>query len=154
MPFFFDLSSLVPVAERNPFEPVAVPDVEVAKPIGEIEEPLPDESLVSPLIEPTATDIPLAEESLAEEIVSEEIVVEPGPDFGLPIPAHYDFDMMQAMWQDPFRLFVYWQLKENPFDRLRKIFPANEVANFHSVLKLVDETTYISVFFSAAFTNE
>lgn len=142
MPFFFDLSSLVPVAERNPFEPPVVPDVPVAEPIADGEAPPIDESAIV---------LPV-EEALAES--AEATVDEPVVDRGLPIPGHYDFDMMQALWQDPFRLFVYWQTKDNPFDRLRKIFPAHEVGNFHSVLKLVDETTNISSFFSAAFANE
>ncbi|MFN0107667.1 MAG: DUF4912 domain-containing protein [Blastocatellia bacterium] len=142
MPFFFDLSPLAPAAERNPFEPPKVPDVTVAEPMDSTEDPLPDESAIEPL-----TD------SIAEKALPEE-PAEPGPDFGLPIPQHYNFDMMRAMWQDPFRLFVYWQLKDNSFDRLRKIFPANEISNFHSVLKLVDETTNISSLFSAAFANE
>lgn len=120
MPFFFDLSSLVPVVERNPFEPAVVRDE------------IPDEVL-----------------ELEEEIPAEPIV-----DTGLPIPSHYDFDMMQALVQDPFRLFVYWQLKDNPFDRLGRIFPAHEIGNFHTSLKLVDETNNISVFFDASFARE
>ncbi len=144
MPFFFDLSSLVPLVERNPFEPVAVPDAILAKPIGENDEPALDESLIEPSTTATTDAKPLAEV----------VAIAPGPDFGLPIPEHYDFDMMRALCQDPFRLFVYWQLKDSPFDRLQKIFPKSEIGNFHSVLKLVDETTNISVFFNAAFTNE
>lgn len=144
MPFFFDLSSLVPVVDRNPFEPLAVPDAPIAEPIGENEELLLDESAAKPLLEIGTDDAPLAKDTAG---ASE-------PDFGLPIPEHYDFDMMRAMCQDPFRLFVYWQLKDNPFDRLQKIFPPNQIADFHSVLKLIDETTNISVFFNAAFTNE
>ncbi|MDX2044691.1 MAG: DUF4912 domain-containing protein [Acidobacteriota bacterium] len=142
MPFFFDLTSLVPVVERNPFEPPVVPDVPVAEPLGEDEATTVDESVLT---------LPAAEPPVEEaEAVADELVV----DRGLPIPEHYDFDMMRALWQDPFRLFVYWQLKDNPFDRLRQIFPAHEVSNFHSVLKLVDETTNISSFFNAAFTRE
>ncbi|MCG3160677.1 MAG: hypothetical protein JMDDDDMK_01746 [Acidobacteria bacterium] len=116
MPFFFDLSSLIPTVERNPFEPVIVLD------------------------EPPA------------EAVEEAIPAEPIVDTGLPIPSHYDFDMMRAMVQDPFRIFVYWQLKDDPFERLRKIFPAT--GDFHTSLKLVDETNNISVFFDAAFARE
>lgn len=142
MPFFFDLSSLVPVAERNPFEPPAVPDVPITEPIGENEIPNLDESVAALSLEETQTE------------EAEAVVEEPVVDRGLPIPEHYDFDMMRALWQDPFRLFVYWQLKENPFDRLRQIFPTHEVGGFHSVLKLVDETTNISSFFNAAFANE
>lgn len=142
MPFFFDLTSLVPVTERNPFEPPVVPDVPVAEPLGEDEATTVDESVLTLLV----AEPPVEE---AEAVADEPVV-----DRGLPIPEHYDFDMMRALWQDPFRLFVYWQLKDNPFDRLRQIFPAHEVGNFHSVLKLVDETTNISSFFNAAFTRE
>jgi hypothetical protein len=118
VPFFFDLSSLIPTVERNPFEPIIVPDEVPAAPI-------------------------------VEELPAEPIV-----DTGLPIPAHYDFDMMHALVQDPFRLFVYWQLKENPYDRLNRIFPAGAQGDFHTALKLIDETTNIAVFFDAAFARE
>lgn len=125
MPFFFDLSSLVPLVERNPFQPPVVPDA---------------------LEKQLAAAEPLETE---EEIAAEAFV-----DTGLPLPSHYDFDMMRAIVQDPFRLFVYWQLKDNPFDRLRKMFPAAEAAGFHTALKLVDETNNISVLFSAAYARE
>jgi len=142
VPFFFDLSSLVPTVERNPFAPVAVPDVVTPPPIDLLDEaPAPAEP----------------EELLKESeklLAQEEISAEPVVDTGLPIPSHYDFDLMHALWQDPFRLFVYWQLKDNPFDRLRKIFPDSEVGNFHTVLKLIDETNNISVFFNAAYARE
>src|SRR6266545_4126470 len=86
VPFFFDLSSALPIAERNPFAPVVVID-----------------------------ELPV------EEIV-EEIPAEPIIDTGLPIPSSYTIDLMRALVQDPFHLFVYWQLKDNPFDRLARIF--------------------------------
>jgi hypothetical protein len=120
VPFFFDLSSLIPTVERNPFEPVVVKD-EVPAEILEAEEEIPAEPII---------------------------------DTGLPIPSHYDFDIMHTLVQDPFRLFVYWQLKDNPYDRLHKIFPTNEHNNFHTVLKLIDETNNIAVFFDAAFGRE
>lgn len=120
MPFFFDLSSLVPTVERNPFEPVVVHD-EVPAEILEAKEEIPAEPIV---------------------------------DTGLPIPSHYDFDMMRALVQDPFRIFVYWQLKDNPYERLDRIFPASEINSFHTVLKLIDETNNIAVFFDAAFARE
>lgn len=120
MPFFFDLSSLIPTVERNPFEPVLVRD-EI--PGGEIE-------------------------------VNEEIAAEPIVDTGLPIPSHYDFDMMHTMVQDPFRLYVYWHLKGNPYERVQKIFPPHEAANFRLALRLIDETNNIAVFFDVPFTRE
>lgn len=120
MPFFFDLSSLVPTVERNPFQPVVVQD-----------------------------EVPAEVLEAKEEIPAEPII-----DTGLPIPSHYDFDMMRALVQDPFRIFVYWQLKDNPYERLDKIFPASEISSFHTVLKLIDETNNIAVFFDAAFARE
>src|SRR5262249_14638753 len=62
--------------------------------------------------------------------------------------------MMRAMAQDPFRIFVYWQLKDDPFERVRKIFPADGANGFHTTLKLIDETNNISVFFDAAYARE
>jgi hypothetical protein len=120
VPFFFDLSSLVPTVERNPFEPVVVHD-EVPAEILEAKEEIPAEPIV---------------------------------DTGLPIPSHYDFDLMRALVQDPFRIFVYWQLKDNPYNRLDKIFPPSEISSFHTVLKLIDETNNIAVFFDAAYARE
>lgn len=116
MPFFFDLSSALPIAERNPFAPVVVAD-----------------------------DLP------AEEI-AEEMPAEPIIDTGLPIPSSYTIDLMRALVQDPFHLFVYWQLKDNPFDRLRRIFPDSD--GFQTVLKLIDEGAQIAVYFDAAFARE
>jgi len=120
VPFFFDLSSLIPTETRNPFEPVVVED-EVPAEILEAEEEVPAEPII---------------------------------DTGLPIPARYDFDIMHALVQDPFRIFVYWQLKDNPFDQLHRIFPENEIGNFHTSLKLIDETNNISVYFDAAFARD
>ena len=124
MPFFFDLSSLAPLVERNPFEPLLVKDAQPAK-------------------SPVEGSAPL---SPAE--------TESGPDFGLPIPEHYDFDMMRALVQDPFRLYVYWHLRGNPRARLGRLFPAPEVERFRFTLRLIDETNNITVFFDAPYTRE
>lgn len=93
-------------------------------------------------------------DEIPAEPVPEEIPAEPIIDTGLPIPAHYDVDLIRVLVQDPFHLFVYWQTKDNPFDRLRRIFPASEVESFHTVLKLIDETNRIAVYFDAAFARE
>ena len=114
MPFFFDLSSLAPLVERNPFEPPLVRE----------------------------DDQPAAIES------------EPPADLGLPIPTHYDFDLMRALVQDPFRLYVYWNLRGNPLERIRRIFPAEEVDKFRHTLRLIDETNNITVFFEVPYTRE
>jgi hypothetical protein len=121
VPFFFDLSSLLPTVERNPFEPVIVPD----EAVREFE--LAEQANLSP---------------------------ETAVDLGLPIPASYGLDLMRALVQDPFHLFVHWQLKDDPFERLRRIFPSGAADTFQTVLKLVDESNAIAVFFDAAFARE
>lgn len=120
MPFFFDLSSLLPTVERNPFELVVVEDAVAFEPPAEM---------------------PAAD-------------TEPHVDLGLPIPASYHLDLMRALVQDPFHLFVHWQLKDDPFERLRRIFPVTEVDAFQTTLKLVDESNSIAVFFEAPFARE
>lgn len=85
------------------------------------------------------------------EIGPEEIPAEPIVDTGLPIPSSYDVDIMRLLVQDPFHLYAYWQLKDNPFDRLNRLFPAREHDGFHTVVKLIDETNNIAVYFDAAF---
>ena len=123
MPFFFDLSSLLPTVERNPFEPVVVAD--------EVE-----------------TELGYEAEAEPAEAVELEV------DRGLPIPASYQLDLMRALVQDPFHLFVHWQLKDDPFERLQRMFPAQAAGTFQTVLKLVDESNSIAVFFDAAYARE
>jgi len=106
VPFFFDLSSLLPTVERNPFEPVLVSDNAVR-------------------------ELELAEVS----DLSPEMTV----DLGLPIPAGYNLDLMRALVQDPFHLFVHWQLKDDPYERLRRIFPTPAIG--HSLLPVVSPPT-------------
>lgn len=95
---------------------------------------------------------------VADEVPAEpfpdEIPAEPIIDTGLPVPAHYEVDLMRAVVQDPFHLFVYWQLKDKPYDRLRRIFSEEDVQSFHTTLKLIDETNQIAVFFDAAYARE
>ncbi|MBK8314090.1 MAG: hypothetical protein IPL01_08715 [Acidobacteria bacterium] len=57
------------------------------------------------------------------------------------------------MVQDPFRLYVYWQLRENPFDKL-EIFLANSINTFKMVIKLVDESNNIAVINNAPYSRE
>jgi hypothetical protein len=120
VPFFFDLSSLIPTQERNPFAP-------------------------PPLLDPIR--------ALPTE-ANEPIEAEPIVDTGLPIPSHYDFDLMRALVQDPFRIYVYWNFRSNPFTRLQRLFPPPQVAEFRLVLRLIDETTQVTVLFEVPYTRE
>ncbi len=113
-----------------------------------------DLSSAFPLLSRNPFEPVVVADEIPAEPVPAEIDAEPIVDTGLPIPAHYDLDLIRAVVQDPFHLFVYWQLKDNPFDRLRRIFPPHEVETFNSVLKLIDETNSIAVYFDAAYARE
>ena len=102
---------------------------------------------------PLVTRSPFEPVILTDEVpvnldAAAEIPAEPIIDTGLPIPSHYDLDLMRLLVQDPFHLYVYWQFKDSPHERLTRLFPKGD---FHTVLKLIDETTNIAVFFDAAF---
>lgn len=107
---------------------------------------------------PTVTRNPFQPVVVADEppaeLGDEEIPAEPFIDTGLPIPAHYEVDVMRALVQDPFHIFVYWQLREDPFTHLQKIFSNGKVSDFDTVLKLIDVTHNISVYFNAAFARD
>jgi hypothetical protein len=91
-------------------------------------------------------EIPIAE--LIEEKVlkpSEEIYI----DQGLPIPEAYEADTIRALVQDPFHLWVYWEVRERTFTRLQKIFPEQIAATFYPALKITElklgHTTFIGI---------
>jgi hypothetical protein len=63
---------------------------------------------------------------------------EPYIDRGLPIPQAYDLDIIRALLQDPFRIFIYWEVREASLKSLTRLFTAEEAAAFRVVLKLRD----------------
>lgn len=63
---------------------------------------------------------------------------EPYIDTGLPIPETYDVDMIRALLQDPFRVFIYWEVREATLAALTQYFSPEEVNEFRVVLKLKD----------------
>jgi hypothetical protein len=72
---------------------------------------------------------------------------EPFIDFGLPVPDHYETDIMRALVQDPFRVFIYWEVREENLKALTGLFSPEEVAGFKTVLKLRDTFGAQEVFF-------
>ncbi|HWP45204.1 MAG TPA: DUF4912 domain-containing protein [Blastocatellia bacterium] len=63
---------------------------------------------------------------------------EPFIDRGLPIPASYDIDIIRALLQDPFRIFIYWEVREESLKSLTRLFTPEEAKTFRVVLKLRD----------------
>ncbi|MBI3651674.1 MAG: DUF4912 domain-containing protein [Acidobacteria bacterium] len=63
---------------------------------------------------------------------------EPFIDLGLPVPASYATDIMRALVQDPFRVFIYWEVRDESLQALTRLFSAAEAQTFTTVLKLRD----------------
>jgi len=63
---------------------------------------------------------------------------EPYIDEGSPIPDSYDVDIIRAMLQDPFRIFIYWEVREESLRALTRYFAPEEAAQFRVVLKLYE----------------
>jgi hypothetical protein len=51
------------------------------------------------------------------------------------------------MLQDPFRLFVYWHVRQESINALTRYFSAQEVAGFTTVLRLIESTGPAEAFF-------
>jgi uncharacterized protein DUF4912 len=72
---------------------------------------------------------------------------EPYIDPGLPIPETYEMDIVRALLQDPFRMFIYWEVREESLRALTSFFSTEEAATFRVVLKLTDVEGRDEVFF-------
>jgi len=73
---------------------------------------------------------------------TEEKIIQPekaeGPDFGAPIPDTYDLDVLRVLVQDPFHLYIYWELRQATIDALTKVFPKEQLPEFQTVLRLIE----------------
>ena len=75
---------------------------------------------------------------------------EPFIDSGLPLPDAYDLDIVRAMLQDPFRILIYWEVREQSLLALTKYFAPHDAQSFRTVLKLVDIASSQEVLFDIA----
>ncbi len=108
----------------------------------------------SPLFQPSepqsliAPALPETELARSEINAKPSVDAEPYIDLGLPIPETYGADIIRAMIQDPFRVFIYWEVREENLDSLKKLFAPEEVATFKTVLKLHDTRGGHEAFFN------
>ena len=79
-----------------------------------------------------------AGESAQSQPVAEAKVDQPFIDHGPPVPESYDIDIIRAMVQDPFRIFVYWEISEQSITTLTQYFSAEEEAAFQITLKPIE----------------
>jgi hypothetical protein len=75
---------------------------------------------------------------------------EPFIDSGLPLPDSYDLDIVRAMLQDPFRILIYWEVREQSLLALTPYFALPDAQTFRTVLKLLDTATQQEVLFDVA----
>lgn len=108
-----------------------------------LEIPELEEEVVPPVEHPKGfVETPTHLSSLPEP---EEIVVDPG----LPIPEAYDTDVISALVQDPFRLYVYWEARPDTLSSISRLFSSEEAKTFRPVVRVTDrksgEETYYPV---------
>jgi Domain of unknown function (DUF4912) len=63
---------------------------------------------------------------------------QPFIDIGLPVPQSYNVDIVRALIQDPFRVFIYWEVRQESLNGLTRYFSADEAARFQITLKLIE----------------
>ena len=74
-------------------------------------------------------------------------IQEPFIDRGLPLPETYDVDIIRAMLQDPFRIFIYWEVRDRSLRALTRYFAPDEAQAFRTTLKLTEIGGGHEVFF-------
>lgn len=82
-------------------------------------------------VKPIEPDKPAAQVAPVEEPAGEPYI-----DEGLPVPESYGVDIIRALLQDPFRIFIYWEVRPESLKGLTKIFSEAEAAEFRTTLKL------------------
>jgi hypothetical protein len=92
----------------------------------------PSSSFGTAPVKPLEAAVPVAVVSAGEP------AGKPYIDEGLPVPDDYGVDIVRALLQDPFRLFIYWDVRPRSLEGLTKLFPDVEAAEFRTTLKLRD----------------
>ena len=93
---------------------------------------------------------PLKKAPPDSEELSDAKTKDPFIDKGLPIPDAYHLDIVRAMIQNPFRVYVYWEAKDESFEALTRYFPPSDVASFQVVLRLIELDKHTEAFFEAS----
>src|SRR4051812_11623357 len=68
-------------------------------------------------------------------------------DEGPPVPEVYEVDIVRAMLQDPFRIFIYWELHEESLRALDRYFSPEEAAAFQTTLRLFEVEGHNEAYF-------
>ena len=74
-------------------------------------------------------------------------------DVGLPIPESYEVDIIRAMIQDPLRIFIYWEVREESLKALTRYFTPEDIETFEVVLRLFEIEGGNEAFFNVSHTG-
>ena len=97
---------------------------------------------------------PLRSSELEPDVKTEELKAdEHFVDVGLPIPETYQIDIIRALIQDPFRIFIYWEVREESLEALTQYFLPEDVATFEVVLRLFEIEGRDEAFFNVSHTG-
>src|SRR5262249_53158701 len=77
-------------------------------------------------------------ESRPATLISAAPAEDPSAGEGPAMPETYGLDMVRAMLQDPFRIFIYWEVREKSLEALTRYFPPEDVEHFRVVLRLIE----------------
>jgi hypothetical protein len=64
---------------------------------------------------------------------------QPFVDEGPSLPETYNVDIIRAIAQDPFRVFVYWEISDQSITALTQYFSAKDDGTFQLALKLIED---------------
>lgn len=106
--------------------------------------------LGEPASEPANDAFETPEQVVAVALPVEAVSDEPYIDLGLPIPETYNVDILRAMIQDPFHIFIYWEVRDENLKALTKYFSPEEAARFQTTLKLTELTGGHEAYFTVA----
>jgi hypothetical protein len=74
-------------------------------------------------------------------------------DVGLPIPESYELDIIRAMIQDPFRIYIYWEVREESLKALTRYFTPEDIETFEVVLRLFEVEGRNEAYFNVIHTG-
>ena len=87
------------------------------------------------------------ERGIEAKAPADNTIQEPFIDRGLPLPETYDVDIIRAMLQDPFRIFIYWEVRDRSLRALTRYFAPEDAQTFRTTLKLIEIGGGHEVFF-------
>lgn len=71
-----------------------------------------------------------------------------------PLPDQYDADMISALVQDPFRMFVYWRARAETVASIGRLFAPEDATSFEAVLRVTERETERENYYPVMYSGE